>query len=207
MDESLERLVMELAREVRSRYYGKYPGQVKEIDDETGYIKALVPDIYGEDEVSPWALPAVPFAGKDHGFVCLPEEGDGVWIEFVGGDISQPIWTGLWWGDGELPAPGAEKVRAWVTTAGHQVVLDDDGGEVKLLHADGAEVTMTEDEILIKIGSSEATLSDSGEIKLKVGSTEITLTDSELKLKCGSAQIGLSASGVDINNGALKVTP
>ena len=28
----------------------------------------------------------------------------GVWIEFEGGDVSYPIWTGCYWRDGELPS-------------------------------------------------------------------------------------------------------
>jgi len=204
-DEGLERLSVDLAEQAGSRHYGKFPGTVTGVDGKTGYIKAQVPDIYGDTEESPWALPAVPFAGKDHGFVALPEVGDGVWIEFIGGDISQPIWTGCWWGDGELPAPGAEKTRAWITTAGHQLVLDDQGSTVRLLHAKGAELTLADSDITVKIGQSEATLVDSGEITLKVGGTEISLTLTGLSLKCGPASIKLSAAGVDINNGAIKV--
>jgi|APLak6261663543_1056040.scaffolds.fasta_scaffold00138_13 uncharacterized protein involved in type VI secretion and phage assembly len=205
VDESMEKLSVDLAEQAGSRHYGKFPGNVTTVDDKTGYIKAHVPDIYGEADESPWALPAVPFAGKDHGFVALPEVGDGVWIEFIGGDISQPIWTGCWWGDGELPAPGAEKTRAWVTTAGHKLVLNDQGSKVQLLHAKGAELTLADSEITVKIGQSEATMTDSGEITLKVGATEISMTLSELNLKCGPATIKLSAAGVDINNGAIKV--
>jgi uncharacterized protein involved in type VI secretion and phage assembly len=204
-DESMEKLSVDLAEQAGSRHFGKYPGRVKSVDDKTGYIKALVPDIYGETEESPWALPAVPFAGKGHGLVALPEVDDGVWIEFLFGDISHPVWTGCWWGVGELPAPGAEKTRAWITTAGHMLVLDDQGSKVQLLHAKGAELTLADSDITLKIGQSEATLGESGEITLKVGITEISLTQTELTLKCGPAQIKLSAAGVDINNGAIKV--
>lgn len=205
--EEMENLLVELTESVRSRYFGKYRGIVKQVDDpdKLGRIIAQVPEIYGDEVESPWALPAVPFAGKDHGFVAIPETDDGVWIEFEAGDISRPIWTGCWWGDDELPSPGGTQTRVFATTAGHKLVLDDEGGEVQLLHSGGAEVKMTDDEISVTIGQSEATLANSGEITLKVGSTEITLTQTELTLKSGPAQIKLSSAGVDINNGAIKV--
>jgi uncharacterized protein involved in type VI secretion and phage assembly len=176
IDPDMERILIEAAEYMRSRYFGKYRGLVAEVGegDDLGRIRARVPEVYGEGEteLSPWALPCVPFAGPDHGFVLLPEEDDGVWIEFEAGDISRPIWTGCWWGDDDLPDPAAPLVRTLVTTAGHKLVLDDEDNQVRLLHADGAELTMT---------------------------------DSEIKLKIGGKQILISSSGVNINNGAFEV--
>ena len=61
---SMEELVVELNERVRSRYYGKYRGIVRDIGDPEGLgrIVASVPSVLG-DEDSAWALPAVPFAG------------------------------------------------------------------------------------------------------------------------------------------------
>jgi hypothetical protein len=64
---------------------------------------------------------------------------------------------------------------------------------------------MTDDDVTITIGQSEMKMT-SDDISLKNGSTEIKLTNSDLTLKAGSsAQIKLSASGVEANNGAMKV--
>jgi uncharacterized protein involved in type VI secretion and phage assembly len=117
-------------------------------------------------------MPCVPFAGANHGLVLLPEEGDGVWIEFEAGNPSYPIWSGCWWADGELPEPGSQKVRALVTTAGHKLVLDDDGNKIQLLHADGAELTLGSSEITLKIGSSKIVLSSSG-VSINDGALEV----------------------------------
>lgn len=201
-----EEMLVNLAETMRSHYYGKYRGLVTDVDDpdKLGRIKAQVPEVLFEEE-SPWALPAAALAGPGHGLVLIPEVGDGVWIEFEAGDPSRPIWTGGWWGPDELPAPGDTKVRALVTTAGHQFFLDDDQKEIHLLHAGGAELTMTDNDLTISIGQSEIKMT-SDDIILKNGMTEIKLTSSDLTLKGGStAQIKLSASGVEINNGAMKV--
>ncbi len=171
--QEMERLVVELAEQLRSRFYGKYPGVVEEVDEKLGRITALVPEVYGKDEPSPWASPCAPLAGNKHGLVLLPERLDGVWVEFIKGDPSRPIWSGGWWADGELPKPGTQKVRALVTTKGHQIVLDDEKDEVRLIVGDGASI------VLSKHG---------------------------ITLKAGSAQISLSNSGVNINDGALKVS-
>lgn len=201
-----EELLVNMAETMRSRYYGKYRGVVSDVDDpdKLGRIKAQVPEIL-QEEISPWALPAVALAGAGHGLVLIPEVGDGVWIEFEAGDSSRPIWTGGWWGPNELPAPGDTKVRALVTTAGHQFFFDDDKKEIHLLHSGGAELKMTDDDVTLTIGQSEFKMT-SDDISFKNGTTEIKLTSSELTLKGGpSAQIKLSSSGMEINNGAMKV--
>ena len=33
----------------------------------------------------------------------VPPEGSNVWVEFEGGDANYPIWSGCFWGQGELP--------------------------------------------------------------------------------------------------------
>lgn len=169
-----EQLLVEAAEYMRDRFFGKYRGMVSDIEDpeNMGRITASVPDVYGEDVVSPWALPCVPFAGPSHGLVLLPEAGDGVWIEFEGGDPSFPIWSGTFWTRDALPDPGAELVRALITTAGHQVVLDDDADKLQLIHSGGAELTMTSNDITLKIGSTQIVLSSAG-VSVNNGTFEV----------------------------------
>jgi len=188
MPTEIQDLTLQVAERMRNSYFGKYRGLVKNVDDplKIGRVTATVPEIFGPEE-SPWALPAVPFAGKKHGLVLIPEVNDGVWIEFEAGDISRPIWTGCWWASGELDDVSKTKTRALVTTKGHKLVLDDDAEEIQVLHSKGAEIKMTGDDITLTIGG-----------------TQIKLTKNDMTLKAGSGQIKLSASGVDINNGALK---
>ncbi|MBU1564811.1 MAG: phage baseplate assembly protein V [Proteobacteria bacterium] len=175
-DPNTERLLVEVAEYMRHRYFGKYRGIVQEVGerDNLGRIKDQVPEIYGDAQgaVSPWALPCVPFAGRNHGLVVLPEMGDGVWIEFEAGDIARPIWSGCWWADGELPTPGAPQVRALITTAGHKLILDDEQNQVKLVHAGGAELAMTNNDITIKIGSTQMVMSTSG-VNINNGAFEV----------------------------------
>jgi uncharacterized protein involved in type VI secretion and phage assembly len=179
-----EEMLVSMAETMRSRFYGKYRGKVVDVNDPDtlGRITANVPEVLHE-ETSPWALPAVPFAGPSHGLVLIPEVGDGVWIEFEAGDPSRPIWTGGWWAKNELPSPGGTEVRVLVTSKGHQLVIDDKNKEIKVVHAGGAELKLTDNDI-----------------SLKIGNTEITMSKSDLTLKVGSsAQVKLSASGTAIS--------
>ncbi|MCP4117243.1 MAG: hypothetical protein GY737_17975 [Desulfobacteraceae bacterium] len=168
-----ENLIVQLTELVRNRYFGKYRGIVQDVDDpeNLGRIVARVPEVYGE-EASPWALPSVPFAGENHGLVVLPEEDDGVWIEFEAGDPSRPIWTGCWWASGEMPDPGGTETRVLVTSGGHKVILDDERSKLQLLHSGGAELTMTDNDITLKIGSTRIVLSAAG-VNINNGAFEV----------------------------------
>jgi len=185
----MERAFAELTEEVRSRLWGKYRGLVTENKDpkRMGRVRARVPELFG-DQVTPWALPAVPFAGQAHGLVLLPEEGDGVWIEFEAGDPTRPIWTGCWWGRDEMPAGAGPDTRVLATSRGHQIILDDHEDQVRLVHSGGAALTMT-----------------GQEIRVSIGSTEIILSDREIELTAGGRRITVSATGVSVNDGALEV--
>jgi uncharacterized protein involved in type VI secretion and phage assembly len=82
-----------------TKYYGKYRGTVvNNVDPEQrARIQALVPDVLGLTPSS-WAMPCLPFAGKQMGAYVIPQIGSGVWIEFEQGDPDYPIWTGGFWG-------------------------------------------------------------------------------------------------------------
>lgn len=187
MHNELETLVVRIAEFQRTRHFGKYRGLVNDIDDPDGLcrIRALVPAIYSE-VVSPWAMPSLPFAGPEHGFVLLPEVGDGVWIEFEAGDISRPIWSGCWFASGQRPSPQGEKVRVLATSAGHQLLLDEDADEIRLVHPGGATLT---------IGANDVTLT--------LGSCEIRVTQSEISLNNGMVKV--TTAGASLVNDAFKV--
>lgn len=183
-----EQLLGQMADFMNSRFFGKYRGKVTDVDDpeEMGRIKAVVPAVLGELD-TPWALPASPFAGASHGLFLLPEVDDLVWIEFEGGNPSHPIWTGLWWGSkSQRPEPQTNKARVLGTTAGHKLVLDDDENKVQLVHAGGAELTMTDSDVTLKFGQCE----------IKISQSEINVNNGMLKI---------TTAGASLVNDALKV--
>jgi uncharacterized protein involved in type VI secretion and phage assembly len=173
---------------VRGHYFGKYRGLVTGNSDPTsrGRLKVKVPALLEELEV--WAMPCVPYAGKQVGFYSLPEPQTGVWIEFEGGDLSYPIWTGCFWADNELPDQSDAAIKIWKTEK-ITMRLDDSADEILLKTDDDAKLTLASD---VKTEAGGATLS--------VGSSGV-VGDSG-----GSGKIEITSASVQLNGGALEVT-
>ena len=210
-DTELEEQLVDLAEWRNDHYFGKYRGTVEAVSegDDLGVISVKVPDVFGADHVVENVRPCSPFAGDKHGFVVIPEEGDGVWVEFEAGRTSLPIWTGFWWADGQMPEPKGKLVRSFITTKGHKLLLDDDANELKMVHADGGELTMTDSDITITIGDATITLTSS-DITLQVGAAatapHIKIEASQITIQASTiGNVKLTSSGVEIANGALKV--
>ena len=181
---SFEDLCIAFRELVEERRYGKYAAVVDRVDDpkSVGRLTAKVPEIFGEDMVSGWAMPAAPIGGgKDRGFFALPQRGDTIWIEFEAGDIARPIWSGSFWGaprsaggqddiaeeaGAETPAGPAEAggpgQNLWKTKAGHLLSLDDNGGLVVVAAGSGARIDISSngevviDAKSIKLGKNAA---------------------------------------------------
>ncbi len=127
-------------------FYGKYRGLVTDNQDplNRGRVKARVPEVLGDVDTG-WALPAAPYAGDGVGAYTVPAVGAGVWIEFEAGDVSNPIWAGCWWGDGQLPkdetgsdsTPSRKIVR---TDQGLLLALDDGATTITLSDSNGSNL-------------------------------------------------------------------
>jgi hypothetical protein len=80
------------------KFYGKYRGIVTATDDIEGLgrIKARVPAVAADADLG-WAMPCVSASEYRSGILAVPPLNAAVWIEFEGGDLSRPIWTGLYW--------------------------------------------------------------------------------------------------------------
>ena len=202
----------ELLRWRNSHRFGKYRGTVEAVEEEEdklGIISVKVPAIWGKTRIIEKVKPCSPFAGSKHGFVAIPEVGDGVWVEFEAGNTSLPIWTGFWWANDEMPEPKGKLVRSFITTKGHKLLFDDDKNEVHLLHSSGAEMTMKDSDITIKIGDTSIKLTKS-DITLQVGAAatapSIKITSSDITVQSSTVgSVKLTSGGVDIGNGAMKI--
>jgi Type VI secretion system/phage-baseplate injector OB domain len=170
-DMNVESVVSRLAAAVERRFYGKYRGFVVDSKDpeHLGRLKLTVPSVLGQDVVTGWAMPCVPYGGAmDLGVLFVPAKDAGVWVEFEEGDLEFPIWVGTFWskpgGKSELPKPnaadGSEEsavqdppTRKIIKTAkGHTLQFEDaDGDEMVILveATDGHRITMNADGISI----------------------------------------------------------
>jgi hypothetical protein len=163
-------------------YFGKYRGKVANNIDPMmlGRIQVRVPSVLGEGSLS-WATPCVPYAGSGVGFFLVPPVDANVWVEFEGGDIDYPIWSGCFWGTGEVPASPAVP-------------------QMKVIKTDTITLTLSE---LPGIGGVTLEVAPpSVPLPLKM-----TFDMNGIKLEAGPlGTLELTPAGVKINSGALEVT-
>ena len=170
----LEKVVADLVQKVERRFYGKYRGFVVSTADpkRLGRVRLKVPSVLGPEVVTGWAMPCVPYGGqKNQGFLCIPEVGAGVWVEFEEGDLEFPIWVGTFWsepgGVSEIPAlngaggqelkneqkPPTRKIIK--TSKGHTIQFEDAKGEEMVIIVEATHkhvVTLNKDGIQITDG-------------------------------------------------------
>ena len=167
-----EQLMADILERIRGRFYGKYRGTVVDIDTGTLRLKANVPSVLGEQS-SGWCMPCVPYAGDQFGLAFLPEIGAGVWIEFEGGDVSYPVWTGCYWRAGEIPSDLTPTARGIVTKAGLKIILDDNAGTITVSDAHGNSVKLDSSGVTLSRGSSTVAVGDSS-VSVNNGALEVT---------------------------------
>lgn len=209
----LEDLLVQVARRVQGKYYGKYRGTVIDNKDPNtmGRVRLVVPSILASTELD-WALPCLPFGGlADQGWFSVPEIDAQVWVEFEEGELSQPIWTGTFWqkSDDVPEAAALEEptTRLLKTPAGHTLQFDDKADEERILlqHKTGAELTIDENgTVVIKdAAGSTATLDAEGEevVIEDVNGNSFGMTSSGVAVEdSNSNKIDMTSSGVTVED-------
>jgi uncharacterized protein involved in type VI secretion and phage assembly len=117
-------------------------------------------------------MPCVPYAGPNVGVIMLPEVGSGVWIEFEGGDVSYPVWVGMYWHSGEIPSEASATVKSIITSAG-SIAMDDDAGSITLTDAQQNTVVLDSDGVTSTSGSNSVAIGASG-VNVNDGAFEVT---------------------------------
>jgi hypothetical protein len=168
---AIDRALEDLLEHLRNRFYGKYRGAVTDVDAATCRIKATVPAVFGSVDTG-WCMPCVPYAGPNVGIAFLPEVGSGVWIEFEGGDVSYPIWSGCFWREGEVPSDVDAAVKVIVTAAPLELKLDDNAQSITITDPNGNTVTLDSSGITLENGGSQVVVSSSS-VSVNDGALEV----------------------------------
>jgi uncharacterized protein involved in type VI secretion and phage assembly len=163
-------LLHELMDRIRNRFYGKYRGTVTDVDATTMRVKASVPAVLPQGTTG-WAMPCVPYAGPQVGFLMLPEVGSGVWIEFEQGEVSYPIWTGCYWSAGDVPSTASATQKTILTAAG-SLVMDNDAQSVTLSDAQQNTVVLDASGITSTSGAGSVAIGASG-VNINQGAMEV----------------------------------
>jgi hypothetical protein len=163
-----------------SQFFGKYRGKVANNIDpmQLGRVQVSVPAVLGEGSLS-WAMPCAPYGGPGVGFFTVPPVGANIWVEFEGGDSDYPIWSGCFWGVGEVPAqPALPQMKVWKT----------DGITLTLSDIPGAGG------FTVEVGPPVVPIP----LKMVFNAAGIEITNS-------AASVKLTPASVSLNNGALEV--
>jgi uncharacterized protein involved in type VI secretion and phage assembly len=160
-----------------------------------------------------WARLSTPMAGKDRGFVTIPEVGDEVLVAFEREDLRFPyILGGLWNGKDTPPISnddGNNDKRIFKSRDGHYLLYNDNSsaGEVILTHKKGRRIAFTpsgwvvEDEkgnkIEVDSNSGSMTIEAKGQLNIRAASITIETT-ATLEMK-SSATLIIRGSLVTIN--------
>jgi uncharacterized protein involved in type VI secretion and phage assembly len=215
----VQELLLNLAKQVQQKYYGKFRGFVADNQDpeKRGRLKLRVPSVLGDTETG-WALPCFPFGGlAGHGLFLVPENDAQVWVEFEEGDLAHPIWTGTFWQrKDDVPAEATEgdgtKTRLLKTVSGHLLRFDDETDKEKLqiLHPKGTEVAIDEKGILTLTdsGGSKVTLDpDAGKLVVEDSNGNTLTLDSSgtvVEDKNGN-KIEMAAAGINVEGQKVVV--
>lgn len=215
--------------------YGKYRGKVVDPIDplQLGRILALVPAI-SEMPLS-WAMPATPYAGPGVGFFAIPPVGANVWIEFEGGDANYPVWSGCFWGEGEVPAEPALPTTIMLKTTLGAFSINNLDAELKLsleapdglmslvmnptgikLSLNEVSISITQEAITLSHAPSTAEVTPEGitvscpeSVILTSGAASVEVTPAAISLSDGAARIEIAPAAIAIENGAgnIEVSP
>jgi len=163
-----------------NKFFGKYRGKVENNIDpmQLGRVQVSVPAVLGDGRLA-WAMPCAPYGGPGVGFFAVPPGGANIWVEFEGGDPDYPIWSGCFWGVGEVPALPAL-------------------AEMKVLKTDGTTMTFSDlpgaGGLTIEVSPPAVAVP----MKMVFDSTGI-------EISCGAAKIKMTPASVSVNDGALEV--
>ncbi|NEP02770.1 MAG: hypothetical protein F6K58_29795 [Symploca sp. SIO2E9] len=203
-----------------TEFFGKYRGKVKKNQDpnKLGRLQVIVPEVLDADNEN-WALPCLPYTGKDIGMFTIPPEGANIWVEFEGGNRDRPIWTGCFWSEEEVPKEVKDAYEQNQDPAEIQVFKTEDlifilsrrtqkegvSLEIKLPKKDNKnakkllKVTLNKEGIEIKHNQETLLKLTEDLLELKTKETGVEITPKQIQLKEKEGGEGkLEASGIEL---------
>lgn len=143
-------------------FSGQMPGLVEAIvvdnvdPDQLGRVKLKFPTLPEMPE-SFWGRLIMPMAGRERGWMTIPEKDDEVMVAFVHGDVNHAIVMGSVYNGVDTPPYANEdkenNLRVFQSRSGHRLTFDDTSG------AERIELISHNEEIRIIWDSSGKTLS------------------------------------------------
>ena len=212
MNELYDTLQKLVRHELRTRRFAEM-GQVQKVypSDPGNYDADVV--LHATDLV----LRHVPVLTPRKGYASLPEVGDLVMLQFMGGDVNRPVIVGTLYNGDDRPPENQE--NDWVLqlpsgpddkTSGLRVELrqSDPIGFTVSLKGDKFELVVQDDDPVAKltIAQTVLTIDGSGNVKLEGAGDVLVKASGDLKFEAGGAAeikagttLALKASKIDLN--------
>ena len=205
---------------------GVVTAKVTNLEDPEGLGRVQVmypwlPKYKDADLSSSWARIAAPMAGKERGFLFLPEIDDEVLVCFEHGDVNYPYIVGVLWNGVDKPPQGTKSVlsddkrkvnqRVLRSRSGHLIVLDDTDGEEQIIIQDKTgnnkivinskenSMTINVDQDLTIVAKGKTSIQSTGDMSLK-SDGDISIECNNLDIKARSNAKVAADSGIDLNS-------
>jgi len=181
--------------------------------DEEGLCRVKVRFPWHDEPLqSHWARLGAPMAGKERGFVAIPEVGDEVLVAFEKDQLCHPYVLGALWSREDRPPEnnkdGKNDKRIWKSRKKHFLKFDDGSkGVVELAHQKGRKIVFddagftVQDEKgnVVKVDSDSGAMTIEAKGRLNIKAASVTIESSgTLEIKAG-ATITIRGSLVNIN--------
>jgi uncharacterized protein involved in type VI secretion and phage assembly len=180
---------------------GVVEGIVLDNKDPEGIGRILVQFVWLPNETqTAWARMSTPMAGKAMGWVIYPEPDDEVLLDFVNGDVNEPVILGSLFNGKDTPpfdnADGENNIRTLVSRSGHVIEIDDTDGAEKITVTDTSGGLI----ICMDTASETITLTSSKDITFKADA-DFKVEADNIEMKSGTKSIFKSGSGMEASAG------
>lgn len=194
-------------------YFGVYSAIVAAVGDSQhpGEVRLRF-EWFDPQMETEWCRICNPYAGNGYGTVWHPEKDDEVLVAFLQGDMRWPIVLGgLYNGQDRPPTARSDSLdqKLWRTKGGHELLMDDTSGQMRLRAQTKAGHTVDLDDQGQKLtartkGGHSVTLDDQGQ-KLTAqskGGHSVSLDDQGQKLTLQTK----TGQSVTLDDGGSKIT-
>ncbi|MBZ5621157.1 MAG: phage baseplate assembly protein V [Acidobacteriia bacterium] len=189
------------------RFYGAYPGLVRDLrdPDNQGRVRVALP--WSPDgaggSYETWARVSTMMAGNNQGSWFIPDTNVEVLVIFLGGDPRHPCVIGAFWNGQDSPpqsmdGSGNNNIKKLRSRNGVAITLDDTQGTESLtLETPGGQ------KITMKDGPGSIQIQDSNGNSLTLDTSGVTI-NAAAKVTVSCSQAEVTAGMVSVNAGMSK---
>lgn len=184
--------------------------------DPAGFGRVEVKFLWMDDkEKSPWLRVATQYAGDEKGLFMMPETGEEVMVDFVGGDATDGYVTGTVHNGKAITKFGnAENdIKAIQTRSGIKVIMNDKEGSLSLedkngngvqMDGDGNVTMQSKDKIVLACGESKIVLNKEGTIEINGRAIKMDATEEVELISSDLAKINAKTL-VKVDSATIKL--